>query len=97
MAFEKGDKRINRSGRPKGATNKTSEELRSAIKNFVDANIETLQSDFDHLTPKDRLAFVERMLKHVLPPMVTSLEQLSETDLDVLLNRLKNEQTAKNE
>ncbi|HDP55268.1 MAG TPA: hypothetical protein ENN24_06275 [Bacteroidetes bacterium] len=89
--FTKNDPRINRKGRPKGSPNKTVEELRSAIKHFIDDNLETLQADFDKLEPKDRLAFVERLLKHVLPPMVTSLEQLSEADLDILLNKLKNE------
>jgi hypothetical protein len=88
--FQKGDPRINRAGRKKDVPNKSTEELRRLLHEFVSANIETLQADIDLLEPKDRLAFVERLLKHILPAPITSLDQLSETDLDILLKKLKN-------
>lgn len=92
MPFKPNDKRINRAGRKKGVPNKSTEELRKMLHEFVSANIETLQADFDLLEPKDRLAFVERLLKHILPAPITSLSQLSEEDLDLLLEKLKAEQ-----
>jgi hypothetical protein len=82
----------NPNGRPLGKPNKSTEELRRLLHSFIDANIETLQADYDLLEPKDRLAFILNMLKHLLPPPITSLAQLSEEDLDVLLERLRSEQ-----
>jgi hypothetical protein len=41
------------------------------------------------LEPKDRLAFLERMLKHILPPPLNELEKLSDEQLDEVINRLK--------
>ena len=88
--FTKNDPRINRKGRPKGSPNKTVEEVRGLVQQFVENNLETLQADFEQLEPKDRLMFIERLLKHVLPSPIASLEQLSEQDLDILLEKLKN-------
>jgi hypothetical protein len=87
--FTKNDPRINRKGRPKGSPNKTVEEVRGLVQQFVENNLETLQADFEQLEPKDRLLFIERLLKHVLPSPIASLEQLSEADLDILLDKLK--------
>lgn len=87
--FSKGDPNINRAGRPKGVPNKSTEELRSTLKAFIEGNLERMQADFDALEPHQRLTMLERFLRHVLPPMVTDLSQLSEKDLDVLLERLK--------
>jgi len=87
--FTKNDPRINRKGRPKGSPNKSVEEVRNLVQQFVENNLETLQADFDQLEPKDRLLFLERLLKHVLPNPIVSLEQLSESDLDILLEKLK--------
>lgn len=87
--FTKNDPRINRKGRPKGSPNKSVEEVRNLVQQFVENNLETLQADFEQLEPKDRLMFIERLLKHVLPSPIASLEQLSESDLDILLDKLK--------
>ena len=75
--------------RPKGKANRTTDELRSLLQNFIDANIETLQNDFDQLEVKDRLTFIERLLKHVLPAPLQELERLTDDQLDQLINRLK--------
>lgn len=87
--FTKNDPRINRKGRPKGSPNKSVEEVRNLVQQFVENNLETLQEDFNQLEPKDRLMFIEKLLKHVLPNPIVSLEQLSEADLDILLDKLK--------
>lgn len=89
--FEKGDPRINRSGRKAGQSNRSVEQLRAAIHAFIDDNIETLQKDFDYLKPMERLNYVEKMLSHVLPKPIVSLNDLSESDLDILLEKLKNQ------
>jgi len=78
----------NPGGRPAGKPNRSTEELRGVVQSFVEVNIENIQSDFDVLEPKDRLAFIERMFKHLLPPPLT-LERLSEEDLERLIESLK--------
>jgi hypothetical protein len=90
--FSKGDPNINRAGRKKGQSNRSIELLRGAIHNFVDDNIDTIQADYDKLEPLQRLGFIEKLLSHILPKPIVSLEQLSEDELDILLKRLRSEQ-----
>ncbi len=87
--FTSTDDRINKTGRPKGKPNRTTDELRAMVQNFIDANIETLQADFDQLEAKDRLTFIDRLLKHVLPAPLQELERLTDEQLDELIERLK--------
>ena len=89
--FTKGDPNINRAGRKKGKLNRSTEQLRKVLHEFIDENIEKLQADFDQLEPKERLIYLEKLLAHVLPKPIASLDQLSENDLDILLERLKNQ------
>jgi len=96
MGLRKGNTN-NPNGRPKGKPNRSTEELRKVLHNFIDTNIEMLQADFDSLEPKDRLNYLEKLLAHVLPKPITSLDQLSESDLDILLERLKNQSNEQQE
>ena len=75
----------NPNGRPKGKPNRSTDELRSLLQSFIDANIETMQADYDSLEPKDRLNFIERLLKHVLPAPLQELEKLTDEQLDTLI------------
>lgn len=68
MGLSKGNTN-NPGGRPIGSTNKITTALRESIKSFIDCNISNLQKDFDELEPKDRLVFIEKMLKYVIPPL----------------------------
>lgn len=79
----------NPNGRPKGKPNRTTDELRVMVQNFIDDNLQTLQADFDKLEPKDRLAFIERLLKHVLPAPLQELDRLTDEQLNELINKLK--------
>ena len=88
MPFEKGTSG-NPSGRPKGVKSRTSEEIRALLLDFLDSNIETLQAEFNKLDAEKKLNFIDKMLKHVLPPQITDLSHLSESDLDLLIERLK--------
>ena len=79
----------NVTGRPKGATGKTSEVIRDSIRKFLAKNITSLQKDYDKLDPKDRLLLYERLLKFVVPSPEFDLGKLSEQDLDLIIERLK--------
>ena len=66
MGLQKG-KTNNINGRPKGVQNKTTTELKESINLLVSNNIDKLQNDIDSLEPKDRLFFIEKLLKYVVP------------------------------
>lgn len=80
----------NPSGRPKGSKNRNTEQIRSRLQQFIDDNLESLQTDFEKLDVKDRFMFLEKILKHVLPAPLNELEKLSEEQLQELVKRLKN-------
>ena len=81
----------NPKGRRRGTPNKSTEELRELLKNFFELNFETLQSDFDKLEAKDRLFFMERLIRHILPNPLHELERLTDQQLDEIISRLKNQ------
>lgn len=88
--FQKGnDPRRNYGGRPKGTVNKSVEQIRKSLKDFIANNIETIQADFEKLNSKDRLNFLERILKHVMPAPMHDLEKLTDDQLDELIKRIK--------
>jgi hypothetical protein len=73
----------NPTGRKKGAKNRTTEALRTAVQTFIENNFDSIQGNFDNLKPAEKLNFIASLLKLVLPPPV-SIETLSETQLQQL-------------
>jgi len=90
--FKKGESG-NPKGKPKGAKNRSSEEVRTLLLEFVDKNLETLQVEFNKLDGEKKLSFFEKLLKHVLPPQIISLSQLSESDLNFLIEKLRSDES----
>ncbi|HEY5591827.1 MAG TPA: DUF5681 domain-containing protein [Paludibacter sp.] len=85
----------NPNGRPKGQPNKATAELRERIKNFLDGNFESVQSDFQNLEPVQKLAFYEKLIKYVIPvqnsnELKLDFEKMSDSELDQIINRLIN-------
>ncbi len=104
MAFKKGSSG-NPKGKPKGAVNKTSKEVKSLVSEFVSANWEQVQRDFNSkkLHPRDRLAFMERVLRYIIPVMGNTtgkidikkqLEGLSDQDLDRVVDMILQKETS---
>jgi hypothetical protein len=65
--FKKGKPKTG--GRSKGTPNKTTEQLRSMVMNFVSENMENIQKDFDQLQPRERIKVISDMMKFVLPTL----------------------------
>jgi hypothetical protein len=66
MAQQKGHTG-NPNGRPKGTPNKITSAIRNWIVELINDNREQLQQDIQQIEPKDRLAFIEKLLPYVLP------------------------------
>jgi hypothetical protein len=95
MAFEKGISG-NPEGRPKGAVNRTSQQLREMISGFLEENFEKVVSDFGELKPKDRVKLYCDLLQYGLPRLQavqieTEFDRLPDDQLEDLINGLKGE------
>jgi hypothetical protein len=56
-------------GKPKGAVIKISVKVREHIVNFLEANIETIQADFETLKARERLQFIAEILPYAAPKL----------------------------
>ncbi len=72
-------------GRVKGSTNLITRELRERIKDFLEANFDTIQADFKQIDPEKRAIIFEKFLKFVLP-------QLQNTTMDMNISKLSDEE-----
>lgn len=93
MAFKKGTSG-NPAGKPKGAVNKTTSDLRQWVTSFIEGNRAQIQKDWQALEPKDRIVLFERLLKYTLPTLqatslTTDFEKLSDEQLAVIIDNLK--------
>lgn len=87
--FKKGDKRINRSGRPAGKPNRTTEAMRAVIGDIINENLPRIREAIKEMPDKEAIVFIERLLRHYLPAPVQDISQFSDDDLDLLIEKLK--------
>ncbi|MBZ4676375.1 MAG: hypothetical protein JG782_994 [Anaerophaga sp.] len=92
MGLPKG-KTNNPRGRPKGTKNKSTNEIKGLIQDFISRNLDDLQTQYSQLEPKDKLIFFERILKYVLPQQrdvnqTINFKELSDEEMDMLINKL---------
>lgn len=91
--FEKGN-----AGRPKGAKNKASGQMRDLIQQLFDDNFDKIQEDLEGLEAKDRLKFMTDLMPYLLPKLQSTtysqkldLDSMSEEDLEKLIDRIGQE------
>lgn len=81
-------------GKPKGAKNKVTTDLREWVTSFIDSKRSQLERDWKALDPKDRIIMFERLLKYSLPTLsatslTTDFDKMSDENLDRIINELK--------
>lgn len=89
----------NPNGRPKGIPNKSTNELRQWISEFIEGQREQIISDWQALEPKDRIIMFEKLMRFVLPTLQattlqTDFERLPDEQLDYIINELKQQAAA---
>lgn len=67
MPFEPGNRQSK--GRPKGTPNRITKELRGTLRQFVETELEGLQSLREGLEPKDRAKLLTALLPYVIPKL----------------------------
>lgn len=82
-------------GRPKGAKNKTTLELKQWICKIIDDNREMLEADLQALEPMQRWQVIEKLMSYTIPKMSSTeakidLNRLSDEQLDEVVTNLKN-------
>jgi hypothetical protein len=80
-------------GRPKGASNKSTETIKRSISMLLENNIDTVQSDLDEMQPCDRVNTLLQFMKFVIPTQKaveidtrTSQEELNEAYIQKLMD-----------
>jgi hypothetical protein len=77
MAFEKNDKRINRAGRPVGALNRSTEQMKLNLARATNNTLNYLSEDLEKIRKKDP----ERAIELALKLMEYTLPKLSRTEV----------------
>ena len=80
-------------GRPKGASNKSTETIKRSISMLLENNINTVQTDLDEMQPRDRVNALLQFMKFVIPTQKaveidtrTSQEELNEAYIQKLMD-----------
>ena len=77
MAFTKGDVRINRNGRPAGAVNRSTEQMKLTIARAVNNTLDTITKDLEEIKKRDP----EKAIDLALKLMEYTLPKLSRTEM----------------
>ena len=80
----------NPAGKPPGTT-KEIRKIRAALTEIINDNLGKIKEDLAGMKPYQRLTFIEKLLRYVIPgpPAENILDGLSDQDLDRLINHLK--------
>lgn len=84
---------LNPKGRPVGAVNKSTMEIRQAFQQLVENNLKTMQADLSSMEPEKRVSFVIKLSEFILPKLAaTSLDidfsNMSEESIDAVIKQL---------
>ena len=77
MPFVKGDTRINKAGRPVGAVNRSTEQMKLTLARAVNNTLDTLSNDLAEIKKKDP----EKAIELALKLMEYTMPKLSRTEM----------------
>jgi hypothetical protein len=83
MAFEKNDKRINRSGRPVGALNRSTEQMKLNLARATNNTLNHLSEDLEKIRKKDP----EKAIELALKLMEYTIPKLSRSEIKAEVNQ----------
>jgi hypothetical protein len=99
MAFEKGDKRINRAGRPVGALNRSTEQMKLNMARAANGTLNHLSEDLEKIRKTDPERAIELALKvmEYIMPKLARTEVKAEIEQKIQQITVNINQTGSNE
>lgn len=86
MGFVKGDVNINRNGRPIGAINKNTANVKELVFALYELNLEEISKHFDNLTIEQRLQLNKDLLPYLLSKERSVLQPINPiTDNEIVV------------
>ncbi len=81
----------NPAGKKPGTKSKSAEQIRKVIAQVLNEYIDkdSIIKDLQQLDPKDRLAALDRLFKHILPAPLHPLETLTNEQLKQVIDQLR--------
>lgn len=92
MAMQKG-KSGNPNGRPKGARNKVTNDVRAFICRLLDNNADQIERDFKALESGERMRITEKLFQYIIPKQQAQqidLNAISESDINAIAANVLN-------
>ena len=90
MAFKKGQSG-NPKGRPRGAKNKATNELREWVERFINDNLDTIANDIKKLDPNERVKFFLALLNYTLPKQQSVKAEINDEREQIVIANLSAE------
>ena len=90
----------NKQGKPKGAVNKLSKDLRQTITDFLQDHWPEVEKEFSKLKGRDKVNFYRDLLQYSIPKMqavavALEFEKLTDDQLETLCNTLISKENEK--
>jgi uncharacterized protein YeeX (DUF496 family) len=83
MAFVKGDNRINKAGRPVGALNRSTEQMKLTLARAANKTLDTISDDLERIrkdNPEKAIQLALQLMEYVMP-------KLSRTEMKAEINQ----------
>jgi hypothetical protein len=83
MAFVKGDNRINKAGRPVGALNRSTEQMKLTLARAANKTLDTISEDLERIrkdNPEKAIQLALQLMEYVMP-------KLSRTEMKAEINQ----------
>lgn len=90
MAFKKGQSG-NPNGRPRGAKNKATNELREWVERLINDNLDTITNDIKELEPKERAKFFLALFNYTLPKQQSVKAEINDEREQIVIANLSAE------